>query len=58
MKIAEALSNGIDFIRVDLYEIKGRILFGELTNYPNGGEDEIWPKALSIEVAKNWSQKY
>ena len=58
VKIAEALSNGIDFIRVDLYEIEGRILFGELTNYPYGGEDEIWPKALSIELAKNWSQKY
>ena len=58
VKIAEALSNGIDFIRVDLYEVEGRILFGELTTYPNGGQDEIWPKALSIELAKNWSQKY
>jgi hypothetical protein len=36
IRIAESLSEGFDFIRVDLYNINGRIVFGELTNYPEG----------------------
>jgi len=34
--VAEILSKGFDFIRVDLYNLDGRIIFGELTNYPEG----------------------
>jgi TupA-like ATPgrasp len=58
LKVAENLSKGIDFIRVDLYAIEGRIIFGELTNYPAGGAFEIRPKTLSIELAKSWVQNY
>lgn len=35
--IAEKLSKGIKFLRVDLYNIDGEIFFGELTLYPGGG---------------------
>lgn len=35
-KIAEALSEGVEYVRVDLYEIEGKILFGELTYTPMG----------------------
>lgn len=58
LKIAEDLSEGIDFVRVDLYAINGRIIFGELTNYPAAGATRIRPKELSIELAKNWVQNY
>ena len=58
LKVAEELSKGIDFIRVDLYAINGRVIFGELTNYPAGGAFEIRPKSLSVELAKSWIQKY
>ena len=37
ISIAEQLAGEIDFVRVDLYDIDGRIVFGELTNYPWGG---------------------
>ncbi len=37
IKIAKQLSKGISFVRVDLYEIRGRIYFGELTFTPNAG---------------------
>ncbi len=38
ISIAAKLAQGTDFIRVDLYQIEDRIVFGELTNYPNGGQ--------------------
>jgi len=56
--VAQALSKGIDFIRVDLYETDDGVKFGELTNYPGGGLQEIEPKSLSIEWAKAWHQNY
>jgi hypothetical protein len=43
IKIATTLAHGTDFIRVDLYQIGERIVFGELTNYPNGGQLEFDP---------------
>lgn len=36
-EIARVLSEGFPFIRVDLYSVKGRIYFGELTFYPDNG---------------------
>ena len=37
VRIAEALGAETDFVRVDLYDVGDRIVFGELTNTPNGG---------------------
>jgi hypothetical protein len=34
LEIARKLSEGVDFLRVDLYNVGGRVVFGELTNYP------------------------
>lgn len=39
LKIATLLSQGYEFLRVDLYEVDGRVYFGELTfNHGNGVE--------------------
>ena len=35
--IAEKLSKPFQFVRVDLYEVDGRVYFGELTFYQDGG---------------------
>ncbi|MGE5089916.1 MAG: ATP-grasp fold amidoligase family protein, partial [Candidatus Levyibacteriota bacterium] len=43
---ARTLAAGIDFLRVDFYEIAGRIVFGELTNYPNKGLNRFEPASL------------
>lgn len=37
IKVAEKLSEDFKFVRVDLYNINGRIYFGELTFTPRGG---------------------
>ncbi len=36
-EIASILSNGIPFVRVDLYEINGRVFFSEMTFSPSSG---------------------
>lgn len=36
LRLAETLSEGFNFIRVDLYSLENRIYFGELTPYPVG----------------------
>ncbi len=37
--LAEKLSQGLPFARVDLYNVNGRIYFGEITLYPASGLD-------------------
>jgi len=37
IKIARELSKGFPFVRVDLYNVNGKIYFGELTFTPNAG---------------------
>ena len=43
---AEAISLGVDFVRVDLYDIDGQAVFGELTNSPNKGLSPFSPASL------------
>jgi hypothetical protein len=43
---AEAISLGVDFVRVDLYDIDGHAVFGELTNSPNKGLSPFRPASL------------
>ena len=40
LAIAERLSEGLKYVRVDLYNLKGRILFGEMTFSPASGMEE------------------
>ncbi len=41
--IARKLANQFPFVRVDLYNINGTILFGEMTFYPSDGRSEFKP---------------
>ena len=42
--IAEKLSSGHKFLRVDLYNVEGKIYFGELTFYPASGFGKFTPE--------------
>lgn len=44
VNLAKKLSAGTSFLRVDFYEIEGKIYFGELTFYPGGGFEEFTPE--------------
>ena len=43
IELSGKLSKGIPFVRVDFYEIKGTVYFGELTFFPGGGMEEFRP---------------
>lgn len=43
IKLAEKLSEGIPFVRVDFYEIEGKVYFSEMTFFPGGGMEEFRP---------------
>lgn len=50
IEIAEELSNGVSFVRVDLYIMENEIYFGELTNYPGNGFVEFSPPSLALRA--------
>ncbi len=53
VELAEILSHNIPFVRVDFYEIKGKIYFGELTFYPGSGFEEFTPDEWD-EILGDW----
>jgi len=56
IKIADALAEGFDFIRVDLYSPGGRILVGELTSLPAGGVRPFEPPEYERQFGDYWKQ--
>lgn len=52
IEFAEKLSKGIPFLRVDFYEIEGKIYFGELTFFPGSGFEEFTPNEADYELGK------
>lgn len=52
ISIAESLSAGFKFLRVDLYNVKGKIYFGELTFYPAAGMGAFVPEEWDEKLGK------
>ncbi|NHF61536.1 glycosyl transferase [Flavobacteriaceae bacterium TP-CH-4] len=46
--LSEELSKGFDYVRVDLYDVDGKIYFGELTFHHDGGYQPILPKKWDL----------
>jgi hypothetical protein len=54
LEIAAELGRGMDFVRVDLYDVPGRIVFGELTSTPGGGAIALQPRTYDVEFGACW----
>jgi hypothetical protein len=52
IEISERLSRPFNYVRVDLYNIDGRIYFGELTHFPNSGAGRFTPEKYDYEFGK------
>jgi len=52
LEIAEILSKPFPHVRVDLYNIDGKIVFGELTFFTNGGFIPFDPDSFDYEMGK------
>lgn len=50
--VAEKLAQNFPFVRVDLYNVNGRIIFGELTFYPASGYSPYNPDNFDFELGK------
>lgn len=49
-ELAERLAIGLPEVRVDFYEVNGKILFGELTFFDGSGFDEIIPYEWDLKL--------
>ncbi|MET0673676.1 MAG: ATP-grasp fold amidoligase family protein [Microbacterium pygmaeum] len=55
LELAGRLGTGTDFVRVDLYDVGGRIVFGELTSYPAGGDSPFSPESFNAVFGRPWT---
>lgn len=53
VRYAETLSGSFPFCRVDLYNVGGRILFGEITFFHAGGLSQITPEEWAYRLGKD-----
>ena len=53
--LAERLGADTDFVRVDLYDVDGRVVFGELTSFPAGGDSPFDPESFNEEFGRPWT---
>jgi hypothetical protein len=49
---ARALSRGFPFVRVDLYSLRERVIFGEMTWYPGGGLEQFSPAIYDLHIGQ------
>ena len=54
LELAEKLSQPFDHVRVDLYNLNGKIYFGELTHYAASGTGKFKPQSFDFELGKYW----
>jgi hypothetical protein len=52
---AETLAAGFDFLRVDLYCIGSRVVFGEITTTPASGLEPFWPGGTDRKLGDLWT---
>ena len=54
-ELASQLSTGFDFVRVDLYNIDGKIYFGEFTLTPTAGALKLCPESWDMKLGEKWA---
>lgn len=54
IEISKKLSKDFDYVRVDLYDVNGKIYFGELTFTDGSGYDLLKPEKYDYEWRKYW----
>lgn len=57
LELAEKLARDFDFVRVDFYNIDGKIYFGELTFCPASGIGTFIPEEWNYKFGSYWKQK-
>lgn len=57
-QVAKKLSEDSKFVRVDLYDVDGKIYFGELTFTPSSGLGKFYPDKYDYKLGRlfPWNQ--
>ena len=58
LSVAARLSEGLDFVRVDIYSIDGKIYFGEMTFMPAAGSFRLMPEDWENRLGKKWKYSF
>ena len=53
-RVAESLSKGLKEVRVDLYEVNGKVYFGEMTFYHGAGYLHFENEAFERKLGSYW----
>ena len=56
-ELAKKLAKDIKFLRIDFYEVNGRIYFGEMTFYPQAGYERFHPEEYD-KILGDWIRLY
>lgn len=56
-ELVKKLSQGFEYVRVDLYNVDGKIYFGEMTFCPESGFGDINPVEWDYKLGSYWNQK-
>ena len=54
LRVAEKLSEDFPYVRVDLYNVDGKVYFGELTFYPWSGYVQYTPDEWDYKFGENF----
>ncbi len=54
ISLAERLSALFDSVRVDLYNVDGKLYFGEFTHYDASGFSRFEPQSFDFELGEHW----
>ena len=52
IKLAEKIAKNFTFVRVDFYEVKDEIYFGEITFHPGSGFEKFKPDSKNLDFGK------
>ncbi len=50
IELSEKLAKDLNFVRVDFYEVNGKIYFGEITFFPGSGTEEFTPEKWDYTI--------
>jgi hypothetical protein len=56
LSYAEQIGAAFSYLRVDLYEVDGKVKFGEATFYPGAGLERFNPSAFDLLFGAQWNQ--
>ena len=58
VEVAQRLAADFAFARIDLYNVDGRIYFGEITHNPGGGLVRLRPRAFDRALGELWRNRH